>query len=118
MSIQYFHVLLFALVGLAFGLVVFLTAWLVRLRGTRDLDMSAYECGMRPVGGAWASPNIRFYRFALLFVIFDVEALFVFPWAVQFRELGWTGYADVLIFVGVLLIGLLYAGLKGALKWE
>jgi NADH:ubiquinone oxidoreductase subunit 3 (subunit A) len=70
------------------------------------------------VGSAWVSPNIRFYVFALLFVVFDVEALFVFPWAVQMRSLGISGFVEVLIFVGVLLFGLVYAWKKGALKWE
>jgi NADH:ubiquinone oxidoreductase subunit 3 (subunit A) len=73
---------------------------------------------MDAVGTPWVSPNIRFYLFCLIFVVFDVEALFVFPWAVNFRALGAAGFAAVLAFVGILLAGLAYAWRKGALTWE
>lgn len=118
MLTDYFHVLLFTIIGFAFGSVILLTAWLVRNRGTRDKDVSPYECGMDAVGTPWVSPNIRFYSFALLFVIFDVEVLFVFPWAVKFRELGMFGYVEVMIFTAILFVGLVYAWRRGALKWE
>lgn len=117
MTFQYLQVLLFAIIGFTFFSVLLLAAGLVRERGTTK-DSSAYECGMEPVGSAWISPNIRFYVFALLFVVFDVEALFVFPWAVQFRALGVEGFVAVMLFVGVLFFGLAYAWKKGALKWE
>ncbi|MGQ0644503.1 MAG: NADH-quinone oxidoreductase subunit A [Elusimicrobiota bacterium] len=115
---QYFQVFLFAVVGFAFFSMLLGVASLVRTRGRGPKDISAYECGMESVGSAWVSPNIRFYVFALLFVVFDVEALFIFPWAVQMRSLGISGFVEVLIFVGVLLFGLVYAWKKGALKWE
>lgn len=118
MLTQYFHVLLFALIGFLFGGMLLFVASLVRARGGDPKNLSAYECGMESVGTAWVSPNIRFYVFALLFVIFDVEALFVFPWAVRFRALGVFGFVEVMIFVGVLFLGLVYAWKKGALKWE
>ena len=114
---QYFHILLFTVIGLTFGSALLGVAALVRTRGSQK-DASPYECGMEPVGVAWVSPNIRFYVFALLFVIFDVEVLFVFPWAVQFRNLGMGGYVEVMIFAAVLFLGLIYAWRKGALKWE
>lgn len=117
MTAHYLQILLFALVGVGFFTVLLLGAGLVRERGEKK-DITAYECGMEPVGSAWVSPNIRFYMFALLFVIFDVEALFVFPWAVQFRALGPEGFAAVMLFVGVLFFGLVYAWKKGALRWE
>jgi NAD(P)H-quinone oxidoreductase subunit 3 len=113
----YFHILLFALIGFGFFTVLLLGAGLVRERGG-TADKQAYECGMVPVGTPWVSPNIRFYLFALVFVIFDVEALFVFPWAVQFRTLGLEGFVAVMLFVGILFLGLVYAWRKGALKWE
>lgn len=119
MSVQYFHVLLFALVGLGFGVVLLFTASLVRARNAAHLkDLSPYECGMEAVGSAWTSPNIRFYIFALMFVVFDVEAVFVFPWAVQFRALGVEGFAAVMVFAAILFLGLVYAWKKDALKWE
>lgn len=118
MLAQYFHVFLFVLIGLAFGIGVLAVGALIRPKGLGRKDVSAYECGMDSVGTPWVSPNIRFYVFALLFVIFDVEALFVFPWAVQFQALGVEGFFAVMIFVAVLFFGLIVAWRKGALKWE
>ena len=117
MAFDYFHILIFALIAAVFFPVLLGVAALVRERGVKK-DLTAYECGMEPVGGAWVSPNIRFYVFALIFVIFDVEALFVFPWAVQFRALGPEGFLAVLVFVGLLFLGLVYAWRQGSLKWE
>ena len=108
---------IFALIGVGFFAFLILFAGLVRERGGSQ-DRDPYECGMEAVGSPWVSPNIRFYVFALLFVIFDVEALFVFPWAVQFRALGWEGFAAVMLFVGVLFVGLVYAWRHAALRWE
>ncbi|MBI4396325.1 MAG: NADH-quinone oxidoreductase subunit A [Elusimicrobia bacterium] len=114
---QYFHVFLFLAIGLVFGVMLLFISSLVRAR-SQEKDSSAYECGMQAIGSPWVSPNIRFYIFALLFVVFDAEALFIFPWAVRFRELGLIGYVEVLVFVGILFFGLIYAWKKGALKWE
>jgi len=116
-TLSYLHILLFAIIGFAFFTVLLLAAGLVRERSDNQ-DAMPYECGMPPVGSAWVSPNIRFYVFALLFVIFDVEALFVFPWAVQFRTLGVEGFLAVMLFVGILFFGLVYAWKNGALVWE
>jgi NADH-quinone oxidoreductase subunit A len=117
MAFDYFHILVFAGIAAVFFPVLLFVASLVRERGVKK-DLSAYECGMEPVGVAWVSPNIRFYVFALLFVVFDVEALFVFPWAVQFYSLGVEGFIAVMLFVGLLFVGLIYAWRNGALKWE
>lgn len=114
---QHFHLLLFFVVGVIFPASLLVIYALARERGTPK-DTDAYECGMPPTGSPWVSPNIRFYIFCLLFVLFDVEALFVFPWAVNFRALGAEGFAAVTVFVGILMAGLAYAWRKGALKWE
>jgi NADH-quinone oxidoreductase subunit A len=118
MLAQYFHVFLFVVIGVAFAVSIPIIGALVRPKETGRKDISAYECGMDSIGTPWVSPNIRFYVFALLFVIFDVEALFVFPWAVQFKVLGVEGFFAVIIFVTVLFMGLIVAWRKGALKWE
>ncbi|MCC7402898.1 MAG: NADH-quinone oxidoreductase subunit A [Bdellovibrionales bacterium] len=76
-----------------------------------------YECGNKSVGPAWVQFNVAYYLLALLFLVFDVEAAFLFPWALAFRGAGWVGFLEVLIFVGVLGVGLLYAWKKGALEW-
>ena len=76
-----------------------------------------YECGVDPVGDGWAQAHIRYYVFALLFLVFDVEAAFLFPWAVIYRNLGVYGFVEMVIFVSILAVGLVYAWKKGALKW-
>lgn len=91
---------------------------LFRERRKDPKGKGVYECGMETIGTTYVSPNIRFYVFALLFVVFDVEAVFILPWAVKFKQLGMVGFIEMLIFVAVLFLGLIYAWRKGALKWE
>jgi NADH-quinone oxidoreductase subunit A len=115
---QVLHILLFGFIGVVFCLMIMVASMLVRARGKDVLKTTPYECGMDAVGTAWVSPNIRFYIFALLFLIFDVEALFVFPYAVQMRAFGYLGLIEILLFVFILLAGLVYAWKRDALKWE
>jgi NADH-quinone oxidoreductase subunit A len=77
----------------------------------------AYECGFPPTGSARLRFSIDFYLVAMLFVIFDVESIFIFAWAIAWRELGWAGYVEVLIFIGILLAALVYVWRVGALDW-
>jgi NAD(P)H-quinone oxidoreductase subunit 3 len=79
---------------------------------------TTYESGMEPVGGAWIQFNIRYYMFALVFVIFDVETVFLYPWAVAFHRLGVLAFIEALIFIAILVVGLAYAWRKGALEWS
>ncbi|NJR67057.1 MAG: NAD(P)H-quinone oxidoreductase subunit 3 [Leptolyngbyaceae cyanobacterium CRU_2_3] len=79
---------------------------------------TTYESGMEPIGGAWIQFNIRYYMFALVFVIFDVETVFLYPWAVAFHELGLLAFIEALVFIGILVVGLVYAWRKGALEWS
>jgi NADH-quinone oxidoreductase subunit A len=76
-----------------------------------------YECGVDPVGVGWSQSQIRYYVFALLFVMFDVEAVFIFPWAIRLEELAVFGLVEMGIFVVILALGLLYAWRKGVLRW-
>ncbi len=78
----------------------------------------SYESGCEPKGGAWIQFNIRYYMFALAFVIFDVETVFLYPWAVAFNQLGLLAFIEALIFIAILVIGLVYAWRKGALEWS
>ena len=80
--------------------------------------LTTYECGVDPVGDGWSQTYVRYYIFGLLFVIFDVEAIFIFPWAVNLERLGYFGLIEMLIFIFILLLGLLYAIRKDVLKWE
>ena len=105
--------------GFAFVLVVLGLSRLLQRRHTYPEKLSPYECGIQPlVGDSWSPFAVRYYIYALLFVVFDVEAVFVYPWALVFRGLGWVGFAEMMIFIAVLLLGLAYAWGKGALEWS
>lgn len=80
--------------------------------------LKAYECGIEPTGDAHLRFDIKFYLVAIIFLLFDVEALFLFPWAVVFSELGLFGFVEMFMFIIILVIGLLYVWKKGALKWD
>jgi NADH-quinone oxidoreductase subunit A len=100
------------LVAVAFGVA--------RLMAPRHLTrekLTTYECGIDPVGQGWAQSQIRYYIFGFLFVIFDVEAVFLFPWAKVFESFGYAAVVEMGIFIGILAVGLLYAWRKGVLRW-
>jgi len=107
----------FLVVGIAF-VVVNLIAWKV-LRPSRfsEEKLTTYECGENPQGSAWIQFNIRFYVFALIFIVFDVEAAFLLPWAVVFKELGPLAFVEGLVFIFILAVGLGYVWRKGDLEW-
>jgi NADH:ubiquinone oxidoreductase subunit 3 (subunit A) len=113
----YAAVLAFLVVVVAF-LVVNLLVWKV-IRPSRfsEEKLTTYECGENPTGSAWIQFNIRFYVFALIFIIFDVEAVFLLPWAVVFRQLGMLAYIEGLVFIGILVVALAYVWRKGDLEW-
>jgi len=117
MLTSYSSVLAFIVVALGF-LVVNLLVWKV-LRPSRfsEEKLTTYECGENPTGSAWVQFNIRFYVFALIFIIFDVEAVFLLPWAVVFRELGMLAFMEGLVFIGILVVALAYVWRKGDLEW-
>jgi NADH-quinone oxidoreductase subunit A len=116
---EYAGLLVFVLFGLGLIGGIFLVSFLFRERATNDPNSATvYECGMPILGTTYVSPNIRFYVFALLFVIFDIEAAFILPWAVKFKTLGVTAFVEMLTFIAILFVGLVYAWRKGALKWE
>lgn len=77
-----------------------------------------YECGSESSGGNHIKLSVKFYLTAILFVVFDIEAIFIYPWAVQFKALGWLGFATMLSFLVILVVGLVYCWKKGALEWE
>ena len=114
---DYSVVLIFITVATGMGLLALFASWILRPSFPTPDKLIAYECGERPVGMAWIQYNARFYLFALIFVVFDVEVLFLIPWALNFRQLGWTGFAEMLLFVGILMTGLAYAWKKQVLKW-
>ncbi len=108
-------VFLAAIVGLmSFILVLWKVLRPERLDPEKE---TTYECGEEPVGSAWIQFNIRFYVFALIFIVFDVEAVFLLPWAVVFRELGTLAYVEGLVFIAILAVALAYVWSKGDLAW-
>jgi len=114
---NYFDVLLFLVTGAAFVFIGLAVAWLVRPNLPNPGKQSIYECGERPFGDSRLKFRVRYYIFALVFVIFDVEAVFLYPWAVLFRTLGLAGFIEMLVFLGVLVVGLIYAWKKKVLQW-
>ncbi len=101
---------------LALGMVV-VSQLLGRHRYTR-VKFTPYECGMTPVGDSRERFSVKFYLVAMLFIVFDIEIVFMYPWAVMFRRLGMFGFVEMLVFIAVLLVGYLYIVKKGALRWD
>jgi len=106
-----------AMVLALIGALLFLCSWLGEKRGTPE-KRRAYECGMIPAGSARFRYPVPFYLVAIFFLIFDVEAAFIFAWAVAFEELGWTGWLQIVFFITILLFGLFYVWGKGGLDWR
>jgi NADH-quinone oxidoreductase subunit A len=90
----------------------------VRPRSPNPIKSDTYECGMETEGNTWVQFNFRYYFFALVFVVFDIEAVFLYPWAVAFRQVKLFGFVEALIFVAILVVGYLYAWRKRALEWH
>jgi NADH-quinone oxidoreductase subunit A len=110
---------LLVLAGAGVGLVAaaILAARVVAPRRQLPEKLTTYECGIDPVGEGWSQSQIRYYIYAFLFVIFDVESVFLFPWAVVFEQIGMIALVEMAIFILILALGLLYAWRKGVLKW-
>lgn len=117
MIFDYANVVVFLVVGILFVGVSLLLSRLVQPRVHDSEKLTSYECGMRPVGSAWVQFSVRFYLVALAFIIFDVEILFLFPWAVVFKGMGMAALVKMGIFVGILLLGLAYIWQRGDLDW-
>ena len=115
---QYVPIIIFSLVALSFPIITFIIAKVVRAGAPDPVKSTPYECGIDPVGGGWSQTHVRYYIFALLFLVFDVEAVFIFPWAVQLESLGMFALVEMGIFIAILLSGLVYAIRKGVLRWE
>ena len=114
---EYSSVAIFAAVGFLYIIFVFsLNRILAPHHPSREKSFP-YECGLVPVGEPWGQLNIRYYIFALLFVFFDVETVFMYPWAVVFREMGWAAFFEMFTFIFIITLGLIYAWKKDVLRW-
>ncbi|MBK7259811.1 MAG: NADH-quinone oxidoreductase subunit A [Ignavibacteriae bacterium] len=118
MLTEFGRVLLFILVGAVFVALGLVTAWLLRPSRPYPSKNSTYECGETPVGDTRIRFNIRFYVIALIFVIFDVEVVFLFPWALVYRSLGWFAFVEMLVFLSILIAGYAYVWRNGDLDWD
>lgn len=116
--LEYLPVLLFVVVALGFGAVTIGLSTIIVPRSSSRMKDMPYECGVDPVGDARGRFSIKFYLVALLFILFDIEAIFLYPWAVSFNQLGLYGLIEMLLFIVILLAGYLYLLKKRALQWD
>lgn len=100
------------------AVAISLVSSLLGPKKTDPVKAETFECGNEPIGSARQRFAIKFYVIALLFIVFDVEAVFLYPWAVNFRALGWFGYWEMVVFAATLVVGLAYVWKKGAIDWE
>ena len=115
---EYFPLVVFFALSLAFGLILMLAPLVAAVSNPDFEKNSAYECGFEPFESARLKFDVRFYLVAILFVIFDLEVAFLFPWAVGFQYIGTLGFWSMMLFLLILTIGFLYEWKKGALEWE
>src|SRR6202140_4696075 len=113
----WFSILLMTALGASFALVAVLLSSLLGPRKPSPEKSAPYECGMPPVGDAHERQSVKFYLVAMIFLLFDIEVAFLYPWAMALRDLGWGGFIQVVIFVTLLLTGYVYVWRKGALDW-
>jgi NADH-quinone oxidoreductase subunit A len=114
---QYATIGIFAFVGVVLVFGTFALSRVLRPNVPTREKTTTYESGIDPVGAGWTQTNVRYYLFALLFVVFDVEAVFLFPWAIVFEDLGTQAFVEMVIFIGILALALLYAIRKKVLEW-
>ena len=111
-------VLVFLILVTGFAVVSLIGSWLLGLKKPRPEKLVPYECGMQPIGAARSRISVKFYLVAMLFLLFDIEAVFLFPWAVIYRDLKLFGFFEMLLFIVAILGGYVYVWKKGALEWE
>lgn len=104
-------------IGVGFGVVSVILSYFLGPRHPTPEKLAAYECGMPPVGDARERQSVKFYLIAMIFLLFDIEVAFLYPWALAIRELGWNGFVQVVMFMLLLLAGYIYVWRKGALDW-
>ena len=115
---EYLPILIFLGMAVALGLVLILAAVIIAVRNPDPEKVSAYECGFNAFDDARMKFDVRFYLVSILFIIFDLEVAFLFPWAVSFSAIGWLGFWSMMVFLAVLTIGFIYEWKKGALEWD
>ena len=115
---EYLPIIIFLGLAIGLGLVLIIAAWVLAVRNPDPEKVSTYECGFNAFDDARMKFDVRFYLVAILFIIFDLEIAFLFPWAAAFGDLSDVGFWSMIVFLGVLTIGFAYEWKKGALEWE
>ncbi len=115
---NYLPVVIFIGLAAVIGIALLVAPFIVAVKRPDPEKVSAYECGFDAFDDARMKFDARFYLVAILFIIFDLEVAFLFPWAVAFRDVGWFGFWSMMIFLGVLMVGFIYEWRKGALEWD
>ena len=118
MLANYFPILVFIAVGLVIGTLPIAAGMLLGKRNPYDAKTAPYECGFDVLEDSRLPFDVRFYLVAILFIIFDLETAFLFPWAIILRQVGWLAFWSMMAFLGVLVVGFVYEWRKGALEWE
>jgi NADH-quinone oxidoreductase subunit A len=118
MLAEYLPILMFLGVAAGLAIVVVIASYIVARQNPDAEKVSAYECGFEPFDDARARFDVRFYLVAILFIIFDLEVAFLFPWAISLKGIGVFGFWSMMVFLGLLTIGFIYEWRKGALEWE
>ena len=118
MLAEYFPILVFIIIGLLLGVVLMSAGRLISKSKPDTEKNSPYECGFPEFESAHIPFDVRFYLVAILFIIFDLETAFFFPWALTLRTIGWAGFGAMMLFLGLLVIGFIYEWKRGALEWE
>jgi NADH-quinone oxidoreductase subunit A len=116
--VAYLPLVIFIGLALVIGLVLLIAPFVVAYQQPDSAKLSAYECGFDAFGDARMKFDVRFYLVSILFIIFDLEVAFLFPWAVAFKDVGLFGFWSMMVFLGVLTIGFVYEWKKGALEWD
>lgn len=117
MQNEWLYVLLFIIVGLMIPVGAIGVAWILSPKKPNPIKQDTYECGIETVGDSWVQFKAQYYIFALVFLVFDVEAVFLFPWAVKLGQLGLYAVIEGIIFILILIVGLVYTWRKGMLEW-
>ncbi len=117
MPAGYLPILIYGVIAIIFPIVLLMVAKVLRASAPSVTKSEAYECGIPAFSNSRGRYTVRFYIIAILFVIFDVETIFLFPWAVRYKQLGWFGVAEVAVFLAILLVGYVWAYKKGAFEW-
>ena len=118
MLTNYTFIGLFFIAAVSFPVLPLVGAYFLRPRRPTEIKLDTYECGLEAIGDIWVQFKVQYYLYALAFVVFDIEVVFLYPWAVAYRSLGVLGFVEMAIFMAVLTLGLVFVWRKGALEWD